>query len=210
MAGATGTVAGVALSQLFAKPPQAVTVTCTLDEKFKQDLIDAISKAVANAVAKMAVATGIAMPAIMFKELLQVLEEENLIKSKRLVRTLQLQPGQVAVIEERVPTGKIYVFYAEKIETSPEYANAMYMYVDSEVSRFSDTAMVQSRYASLINYLDLGILVKAERFLRIEVTNTSQSESVFSYMLVYGEFDSEIWGIVSNKYFKAVREALGV
>jgi len=208
LAGATGTVAGVALSQLFVKPPQ--TVTLTLDEEFKQKLLDTIAKAVADAVAKAVGIIGRTRIAMNIKEIIQSLDEEKLIFTGGFVRSFKLQPGQTVVHTEVIPPGYVFVIGMNKIEAYPDGAVAMYLYIDSDEPRFFDTAVVQSRYATPINYFDLGMFLKAEHFFRLILVNTSASEATFSFMAIYGMCTLDVWRAILNKYFKVIREEFGL
>jgi len=206
IAGATlGAVTGATLSTLLAQKPQ--TVIYIADEKFKEELVKSIEKAVERGMATLG-KTRIAMT---LPEIAISLMGEGLAEPFVSVMTFSLNPGQTVVYQYDIPKGKVYIVGAVKVDTDPDLVNSIMLYFDSDKPKFTDPAATSSRYASMIYFLSIGTFLKAEKFFRLVVkNNSSTTTSTFSFMSIWGVVETTVWKKIVEKYFKVMREEFGL
>jgi len=147
--------------------------------------------------------------AVTLREITITLAEMGLLEPLGFSRTLTIPPGGTVVSQENVQPGKVIVVSAIKIESYPDHANAFFFYFDrDDIPRFYDQDVVQRRYDDYLMFFDLGMLLKASKFLRVVVTNTSTVPSTFSFTTLYGVVDSLTWDVLVAKYFRTVRDEI--
>jgi hypothetical protein len=197
---AVGAATGALVSQALAKPSPAIYI---MDEKTLGAMIE---KAAEKFLAKIG-RTRISMT---FPEIVQALTEQGYVTVGSFARSAYLQPGQKVIFEERVPPGRVFVLSAAKIDTSPNHANAVALYFDSSRPQMTDDSMISSRYSDMIYYWQMGMFLKCEKFMRVEVQNISNTQSFYSYLIVYGWVEAHVWKKLVEHFFRVFRmEVLG-
>ncbi|MEM1548909.1 MAG: hypothetical protein QXM02_07830 [Thermoproteota archaeon] len=199
-----GAVTGATVSTL---PSQKAPTIYIVDEKFKEELAKILEKAVEKGMASMG-KTRIAMT---LPEITMALMAEGLMEPYSTVKTFTLNPGQTVVYEGYVPKGKVYLAGAVKIDTDPDLVNSVAFYFDSDVPRFVDPAVTSSRYRDMIYYINIGTLLKVERFFKVVVKNNSPTTtSTYSFMFIWGAVETTVWKRIVEKFFKVMREEFGL
>jgi len=201
---AVGAATGALISKALAGAEGAPHIYI-LDEKFKEDLLKAGESAAEKMAERFLAKIGRTRITMTFPEIVQALAEEGIVNVGSFTRTAKLAAGQKVVFEERVPPGRVFVLSAAKIDTWPDMANSVALYFDSDRPRMVDDAMITSRYSNMIYYWQMGMFLKCERFMRVVVQNISNSQSYYSYLIVYGWVEAQVWKKLVEHFFKIFR-----
>jgi len=200
---AVGAATGALISQALAKP--AGPTIYIADEKFKEDLLK-LGESIAEKMAERFLAKiGRTRISMTFPEIVQALTEQGYVTVGSFARSAYLQPGQKVIFEEKVPPGRVFVLSAAKIDTGPDHANAVALYFDSTRPQMTDDSMISSRYSSMIYYWQMGMFLKCEKFMRVEVQNISNVQSFYSYLIVYGWVEAHVWKKLVEHFFRVFR-----
>jgi hypothetical protein len=201
---AVGAAAGALVSQTLAKP--AGPTIYIADEKFREDLLK-LGESIAEKMAeRFLAAIGRTRISMTLPEIVQALTEQGYVKVGAVSRTASLLPGQKVVFEEKIPPGRVYVVSATKITTSPDGANSMAFYFDSNTPSMTDDAMVSDTYANMLYFWQMGVFLKCERFLRAEVQNiTADKQSMFKFFSIYGWVEAHVWKKLVDHFFRVFR-----
>lgn len=175
-----------------------------VEKKYSEEkLQDILYKAFKKALLEM----GKPRVSLTLPEITITLMEEELMKPLTTVKSFNLNPGQTVICDIIIPAGKIYVVGAVKIDIDPDFVNSFILYFDSLEPKMIEPAAISSRYADMIYFWRIGTFLKAEKFIRVEITNnSSDTSSFFSILGVWGVVDRVVWEKIVEKYFKVVRE----
>jgi hypothetical protein len=121
--------------------------------------------------------------------------------------SLWLDPGVAVKLSYTVPRGNIAVVIESRVVCDPDHAIASYIYVDGR-PRVYDTDMVQARYLTPLNFMDVGGLVLAREKLEFLLVNKADVRAYISHLTQYLLVRKDVWDVVRDAVVSVIAEEL--
>jgi hypothetical protein len=107
-----------------------------------------------------------------------------------------------------MPPNKVSIVTEENIVVSPDHALSTQIYMDGKLI-FKDDDMVQARYATPLNFFNLGAIYPAKRYMQFTVQNKSSTDTAYwSVWSKGGIIEYTYYDKFFTKFFDIISKAL--
>jgi len=151
--------------------------------------------------------TGTAL-SITFPELFTTLIKEGVIQP--MVNTLEgfIPPGFTLILNVALPINQVLITAQERIWIDTDHVFSLTVTIDGKYTVLQDPDMVQGRYNTPIDSLQLAI-VPITKYYQFVIVNNSTSMAYWSDLTFLGQISTKNWNLLVANYFRVISGEIG-